>query len=462
MKRFLPQPGHGEFSLDKQYNFPIISSKKEGVIRNYTVVLMTSFFVLLSSFSHASETTYEQHIAKGVSHMEAKNFSDAKAEFESALKDVPGDFTATLYLGIAQSRAGDKEAESTLKKALSIKPGDARASLELGIYYFNKAAYNISADQFNRTIAAAPNTDLSAVANEYLRVATTGGTAKPWMLNVSLGTQYDSNVVLNGAEGALPQGISRKSDWRAVLYLNGRYAFVKTEQAEASIAYRLYQSLHAKLTDFNVSDHLLDLRATYALSPQLSVRGIAAFEYSFMGGNAYDAAYSFSPALIVSEGNGYSTVVEYIYKKSRFMNSELFFNNSERTGSNNLVAITQNIPLSPTALARVSYAHDVDSTRQEFWSYKGDKLLAAVQFALPGSTYLDLYGEYYHRNYKGAFQVPGDNRKDNVYTASVSATKFLSQRYSVTVGQLYTRNDSNTAVFDYKRAITSLFLNARF
>ncbi|MCL5422450.1 MAG: tetratricopeptide repeat protein, partial [Nitrospirae bacterium] len=208
MNRFLPQPGYGEFSLDKQYNFLIIKLKKGGAIRNYTVVIMTAFFVLLSSFSYASETTYEQHIAKGVSDIEAKNYREAITEFESALKDSPGDFTTTLYLGIAQSRAGDNEAETTLKKALAMKPGDARASLELGIYYFNKAAYNTSADYFNRTIAAAPNTDLSAMAKEYLRVAALEGGAKPWMLNVSLGTQYDSNVVLNGAEGALPQGIS--------------------------------------------------------------------------------------------------------------------------------------------------------------------------------------------------------------------------------------------------------------
>lgn len=425
-------------------------------------MILTSVLVFLTSSSYASQSTYEQHIAKGVFQLEEKNYRDAISEFNAALKDQPGDFTGTLYLGIAQSRSGDKEAEATLKKALAIRPGDARASLELGIYYFNKAAYGTSVDYFNKAIAAAPDSDLSAVTKEYLRVAALQGGTKPWMLNVSLGTQYDSNVVLNGAEGALPQGISRKSDWRSVLYLKANYDFLKTEQTEASVVYSLYQSLHAKLTDFNVSDHLLELRATYALSSRLSLRGIAALEYSFVGGHDYDSAYSLSPALIVSEGNGYSTVVEYAYKKSHFMNSDLFFNNADRTGSNNLVAVTQNIPLSPSVAARVGYAHDTDSTRQGFWSYRGDKLLAAVQFALLRSIYLDVYSEYYHRNYKGPFQVPGDNRKDKDYTASVSITKLLSKNYSITVGQLYERNKSNTADFDYKRAITSLYLNARF
>jgi hypothetical protein len=439
-----------------------ISRKKEGAIRNLTVVLMTILFLLPASFSNASETSYEQHLAKGVLQIETKNYRDAKTEFESALKDVPGDFTATLYLGIAQSRSGDSGAEATLKSALAMRPGDGRAALETGIYYFNKAAYSTSVDYFNRALVTAPDSDLSAVTKEYLRVATLMGGAKPWMLDVSLGTQYDTNVPLNATGGVLPLGISGQSDWRAVLYLKGKYDFVKTEKTEASVAYSLYQSLHARLSDFNVSYHMLDLRATYSLSPQVSVRGIGAFEYTFMGGDDFETAYSLSPAVIVFEGNGYSTTVEYIYKKYRFMNSDIFFNNSDMSGPNNLVAITQDIPLSPSILAKVAYAHDVNSARQDFWSYRGDKLRAAVQFALPKSIYLDVYGEYYHRDYKGAFQPPADDRKDKQYTASVSATKLLSQTYSISIGELYTRNKSNTPVFDYKRSITSLFLNARF
>ncbi len=415
-----------------------------------------------ATLAHADEAAYEQHLAKGVLYMESKDFTAAEAEFNSALKESPGDFTATLYLGIAQSRLGDKSAETTLKRALAAKPGDPRTSLELGIYYFNNAAYDASRNYLGEAVSAAPNSEISAAAKEYLQAISLRGTSKPWTVNVSLGTQYDSNVVLNGAGGPLPQGISRKSDWRAVAYAKGEYSFLRTDRADASIAYSIYQSLHAKLSDFDVSYHLLELKSTYALSPRLSLRGSGAFEYSFVGGNDYDAAYSLSPALIISEGGGYSTEVEYIYKKTRFMNSDLFFNNSDRTGPDNLVGVMQHIPLHPSVLARVGYFHDVNSTRQDFWSYRGDDALIGLQFSLPKEIYLDLYGEYYHKNYKGPFEPLGENRRDRTYTASISATKLLSPHYSVTLGQAYVRNESNTSVFDYNRAITSLFLNARF
>ena len=394
--------------------------------------------------------------------MQALDFGGAAAEFDLALKERPEDFTATLYLGIAQSRLGDKRAEISLKKALALKPRDARASFELGVYYFNAGQYTTSRDYLGDSVSISPNTEISEIAEEYLRAISRGKALKPWTVNIALGTQYDSNVLLSEAGGPLPQGISRKADWSAVAYLKGEYNFYRTERTEASASYSFYQSLHAKLSDFNVTYNLFDIRATYALSRMFSMRGIGDFEYSFIGGNDYDAAYSLSPAIIISEGGGYSTVVEYIYNRTRFMNSALFFDNSDRTGSDNLEGVTQNIPLLSSVLARIAYSHDVDSARQLFWSYRGDKVLVGFQLSLPRDIYVDLHGDYTHRDYKGIFETSSENRKDKIYNVSISATKVLSQYYSVTIGQEYLRNQSNTSVFDYNRAITSLFLNARF
>jgi hypothetical protein len=112
--------------------------------------------------------------------------------------------------------------------------------------------------------------------------------------------------------------------------------------------------------------------------------------------------------------------------------------------------------------ARAGFTHDSNSADRDFWSYRGDKVFAGLKLTMPKSVYLDLYGEYYNVNYEAADPVSGIKRKDTPTTYTASATKALSDKYSVTLGYLYTDNKSNIGIYDYKRAITGLFLNARF
>jgi len=188
-----------------------------------------------------------------------------------ALQKHPDDPTATLYLGIAQSRSGNKEAGLSLKKALALNPTNLRTNLELGIFYFNQSAFGEAEDHFNTTKKLVPQTELSDMADKYLRVMKQGGAEKPWSLNISLGGQYDSNVSIAPDGTPLPEGITHKSDWRAIAYLNGRYTFINTRTVEGSAGYSLYQSLHSRLSDFDVTQNLFDLRGSYAINNSLKL-----------------------------------------------------------------------------------------------------------------------------------------------------------------------------------------------
>ncbi len=442
----------------------IIRPMTSGVGKILPAVLIAFILLLGTSVSHASEASYERHIAKGVSDMESGDFRGAIEEFKAALKDKPEDRTATLYLGIAYSRSGSREAEATLKKAHQMDPSDSRANLELGISYFNIATYAEARSYFENAIKLAPGTELSAKAEEYLSRMREAGVARRWSVNASVGMQYDTNVILDPGVGPLPQGITGKSDWSGVIYLKGRYKVFSADSVESTVGYSLYQNLHTRLTDFNLSDHILDLNTTYRILPWLSVRGIYAFDYAFVGGNGYDLAHSIAPAVIIAEGKGFSTTIEYRYRKDHFFNSDLFSDNSDRNGSDNLIEISQDIPVHRLVTAHVAYSYDVDSTRKDFWHYTGNKVTAGLRVTLPCRIFANIDGEYYDQDYKGIspFSTSGISRKDRIYTASVSATKLLSDRYAITVGQQYIRDKSNIAEFDYKRALTSLFLNVRF
>ncbi|MHB8881763.1 MAG: hypothetical protein ACYC69_09705 [Thermodesulfovibrionales bacterium] len=426
---------------------------------------LLSAFILslfLTGGVFAKESDYEKHIAKGIASSEQNNFTAAADEFNAALRESPGDRTATLYLGIVLSRSGSNDAGPLLRKALSMKPDDPRTNLELGIFYFNKAVYEEATDYFENTIRLAPGTDYAAKAGEYLKSAKGDAATKPLMASILAGVQYDSNVVLNPDDGFLPQGISRQSDWRTVINVKGRYNFVNEQSGSMYAGYGFYQNLHRKLSDYNVNQQLFELGGAYRLSRALALGGSYTYEYIFAGGEAYGAAHSLSPSLKISEGPGLATIVEYRYRKNHYMNDELFRDNADRSGTNHTVGILQEIKLGGAVRLRVAYAHDTDSTRKDFWDYRGDKGKIDIGFTLPQKLLLNLNGEYYKKQYKGFDPLAGVKRSDKTYTASVSLTKPLSDRFSVTVGELYIRNKSNVEFFDYKRSITSVFLNARF
>ncbi|MEW6602828.1 MAG: hypothetical protein AB1499_17785, partial [Nitrospirota bacterium] len=317
-------------------------------------------------------------------------------------------------------------------------------------------------EYFDNTIKLAPGTDLAAKAAEYLNIMEKGDAQNRWTLNLSVGEQYDSNVVLGPENGPKSANITRESDWRTVLYLKGRYSIFDNQNAESSVAYSLYQSLHNRLSDFNVTQHLMELKGSYELSQKLTLKGMFSTEYVYVGWDDYDYSYSVSPSLMISEGRGLSTEIEYRYKRTRFMDSDLFQSNSDRTGHNNLAGIAQNIPLGRLVSARLGYSYDEDSAAEDFWDYTGNKVDAGLKLYFIKNSLVNLSGEYYNKQYKETAPSETDEREDDVYTASISYTRLLSGRCSITAGQLYTRNDSNIEAYDYKRSITSVFITAKF
>jgi hypothetical protein len=427
---------------------------------NLLLALLLS--IVLSGSAFALESAYEKHVARGISAIEMKDYKAAAGEFSAALKESPDDMTATLYLGIALSRSGDKDAGPMLKKALSMKPDDPRTNLELGIYYFDKAIYDEASDYFENTIKLAPNTPVSAKAEEYLKSVRSGGVLRPYSASVMTGIQYDTNVIINPENGVLPQGISGKSDWSAVLGIKGRYNFVRERNADAYAGYSLYQNLHNQLSHFNVTQHLFELGAGYRITPSIALGGSYAFEYILAGGDGFSNAHSLNPTLKITEGPSAATILEYRYRKNNYINSDFYVNNADRTGSNNMVGITQDIKLTDAVRLKAGYYHDTDSTRKDYWDYRGDKVRADLGIIFPQSILLNINGEYYKKQYEGIYPSTGEIRNDKTYTAAASATKLFSDKYSVTFGELYIRNKSNINLFDYKRSITSIFLYVRF
>ncbi|MBF0539514.1 MAG: tetratricopeptide repeat protein [Nitrospirae bacterium] len=433
-----------------------------------TVVLMfvLSFIMTNAAFAgdkpSADNTSYEAYMSKGKAYLQEKKYEEAVKAYREALKGKPSDEAANLALGIALSRLSQDTAQLHLKKALMVNPNNPQTNLELGVYYYNKEIYVEARDYLETTVETGKGTEYETTALGYLKKIDRQIGARPWFINLTLGGQYDSNVVLSHDASAMPAGISRKADWKELVYINGRYKFVDTERIEASAGYSFYQTLQTRLSAFNITQNTADLSLRYHIMPALSVGAQYAFEYILFGGKTYDHAHSIGPSLFISEGNGFTTEVKYTYRSTRFYNGDLFLTNSDRNGADNAIGIAQLFPLTEAANLELGYDFDKADAEIDYWRYNGNKLHANLMYNLPYRILLNLYAEYYPKRYEGIFSTYNKTRDDDTQTYSLTATKLFTDSIGVTLGQTYVYNKSNINSYDYKRSLSSLLLNLRF
>jgi len=425
---------------------------------------MLAILMVVPQVAHAKDSTYEQRMARGVLAFESGKFAEAAGEFRAALAERPDDPAATLYLGIAQSRSGDPQAETTLKKAAGLNPEDARANFELGVLYYQRNIPEEANDYFDTAASLSPGSEIAARSQEFKKASgdRKGTGAKPWAVSAGLRGEYDSNVVLAAAGAALPQGISRRSDVRTVALLDGRYRFLSGPKGDLSAGYGFYRSWHRDLSEYDVLRHTLDLRGGIPVSSIVSVEAAYTFEYVEVSSEMYNYAHGVGAGVTVREGKDHSTSIRYQYRRAGYGTAALYPTNSDRDGGNHLVGVTQRASFGKSLSVSAGYAHDEDRAKQPWWDAKGDKGFVAIGASLPRRTSLGLYGEYQRRKYDALDPQFTVLRKDRTTILGATAGISFTDHFGLSVGYAHVKNDSGIPVLEYTRSITSVTLTARF
>lgn len=424
------------------------------------IAIITSW-LLVPGMVTAAEAP-EAELASGISLVKKGEYSKAIPLLRKAVEASPENAEANYYLGLALNRTTpSKEAESYLKHSLMENPENPALNFELGTHYFNKDVHAEAADYFEQVIQLAPNSELAVKAADYLQRIDEKKQQKAWELSVIAGAQYDSNVMLNGRGMPLPTGYSGKSDWSALVNIKGAYSLTKSEEADIAIGYSFYQNLHASLNDFDIMQNVLDLTAVHTATSNVSLKGVYSFEYLMLDGKGYDIAHSLAPSLLLKSDLGTSSF-DYRIRRTYYQDSGKFPTNSDRNGNNHQFGFSHILPLSDTSASWVLFTHDLERTRKSEWDYDGNHLLIGARSVLPSGIAGDISGDVYWKDYRGFDTLYGDTRHDTQYTLSVALTKNFTERYSISLSEVLSRNNSNIPEFSYDRSITSLLFNAKF
>jgi tetratricopeptide (TPR) repeat protein len=399
----------------------------------------------------------------GISLLKRQAYNVASMMLRAAVERSPEDPRPAFYLGVALSHTtGGKEAESLLKRGLAENPESPEVNFELGLHYFDKEILAEASDYFEQVILLAPGSDYAEEAREYLKDIEGQVRDKAWEITLLTGMQYDSNVILTNGSMPLPAGYANKGDWSGVANLKVSYVPVRSDAFELTTGFSLYQNLHPSLTDFNITQGLAEVSASYTLLPQIKAKGNYSFEYLLLGGERYDNAHTLSPSLSHISRSWGTTTLDYHYSSKNYWNSDKFGNNSLRNGNNQLIGMSHLLPVNQATSLWMLYSYDADTTRDAALGYQGNRALIGGRRQLPFGLVGDFSGELYLRRYGVSELSFGFRRLDTQATFSLSIVKNISEHLSLSLGEVVSRNWSNIEAFSYTRAITSALVSARF
>jgi hypothetical protein len=189
-------------------------------------------------------------------------YHEALAALDAAQKLDPQNPLIYFYQGVVSHELkAFNQSPALFSRAMALSPDlTPSARYYTGMSYYERGLLDQAQREFEGAIALGePESELARTARAILEQRMPPPSApKRWDLNLSLSGQYDTNVVLLPI-GVQPPGgstgISQKDDFRMTVYARGEYRPIQTADWTAGISYGFYQSLHQKLTTFDIQDH---------------------------------------------------------------------------------------------------------------------------------------------------------------------------------------------------------------
>ncbi len=420
----------------------------------YISLMFSLLFVVFPLNAGAED--YELYIAEGIQKINQGRTEDAIVILKKALKLSPESPEAAYYAGIAYSRNGNyKEAEGLFLRALQLDETSANAYLELGRIYYVTSRCDELEELFSEFTDHSENNVLKGKAARLVDGCRKKAEEKLYRINVSAGSQYDSNVILEPSNP--PVTAERKSDIRTVLYVTSGAVLLKDSVIDLTLDYNFYQSLHINLNEFNVQYHKITPALEMTFSDTIRSSAGCSLEYTLLGSDLYSRFRTFYGKFSVRESEKLTADIIYEYGSHKYWDSDIFKTNSIRSGYRNTVGVKQNFYLKRLK-GEIYYFSDFNRAKEGYWAFNGQRLGAEVAYRISPPLHINVSGEYSERRYRDDFPGFQEKRLDRMQQYSLRLTYVASDRMNASITESYIVNDSNLGVFDYRRNITGIFL----
>jgi tetratricopeptide (TPR) repeat protein len=363
------------------------------------------------------------------------------------------------YQGLRQ----DEMAAPRLVRAALLSPSLlVEAHYYAGQSFKHIGFYEDAEEAFNTVIMNAPASPLALSAQALLKdMKVSKRRERRWNLLILSTVQFDDNVVLEPSDGPAQTGEPHE-DTRLVLNIQGDFALKKRTPWITGLAYSLYQSLHNRLSRFNTLSHTPQLYLIRKKGSQ-ETRLDYLYQSVLLDGAHYLETESLRSSYQYRPRPGLSSDFFYQAEWKNFEPRPNILVNSMRDAQNNAIGATASLLLGPV-LTKAGYRFELENAENADWDFKGHRLILGAAWQMPQRLQASLTGDYSLNDYShpNSFSIEGIAREDSVSNVSFRLARPFTPLSGISMNYTLTRNDSNLALFDYKRQIYSVQSGWRF
>lgn len=392
--------------------------------------------------------------------VEYKQASKALEQAEALLgKNGQGEY---LY-GLILFKGNDyRPAQARFEKAAQIDPNlQQKALYYIALSHLNLGNNTEAQRYFAQAHDIEPNTETALAAQRaQLTIGTdTQDQRKPHAVSVGYAIEYDDNVVLKPSSTIANLQISNEDDVRHVLRLDGRYDKSLGGNKKIRMGYKLYQSNHVTLSTYDLRSHTLKVEPI--ISGNNDEKKVAiAYDHMSLNNDKYMTRFRVTPSYSRDYKNGDRGTISLDLQNIDYATEPA--NTAENRDSNNVnLGYYHYRFFKQRSYALLGYKYSNNSADGNNWDFQGHKFLATLHGPLSEKLSATLLLDYQMLDFSNTHNTLNQAREDDDYTLSATL-HWKHKALSLMAQALYNNNDSNLAIYDYKRNIAKLGISYRF
>lgn len=393
----------------------------------------------------------------GLSLYRLGRYGEALEALEEAIKRQRPRAQVLYLYGLVLNRLDrPEEARSAFEQAAEKDPSIRSVCLyRAGAISYTLRDFSAARNYFQRVIEAAEDPALVSSARRFLdRMAREEGT-KRYYVSLSLGLQYDDNVILKPDDVQTETRVGDEGDVRFVLNGYGDYKFILTPTWELGAAISLYSSHHTDLHEFDLLGPKGIVYGGYRWGP-LRTRLQYRYAYYWLDKNSYLRQHGAGPEIWWTQAPWAKLHVGYLYTKNDY------FDLPGRDSFNHRAGFAQYFFWKQDAMLRLSYYADSEHATGNDFDYIGHDFAVFGSVKLPWRMLVQGGFDYYVRDYLHRHSVFRETRNDRRLTIGLEITRRITDFLDLSFGYTRVNNGSNIDFFEYVRNILALQLKATF